>query len=428
MADSENTPAETPEPPPPQLQEKKGEQQVEQEPKQEASSGAPAKPRQPSHWLATGLGLLALVVSLVLGWLLWQGNLRLESTREELSRRLADSDAVQREAQSSTRQGREALDALQAKVGALDARAAEMQSQQLALETMYQEMSRAREDRLLAEIEQDVAIAAQQLQLAGNVEAALIVLQAADARLAKNAQAQFLPLRKLIARDIERLKALPGADVMGIAQQLDELLNDVPNLPLAYEQRPAATVPAEPKPAKPAKPARPPATKEPAVPVGKAGTTDASSAPAAPADDSILPAVTAVWQAVGNMGQAWLGEMWQELRQLVRIERIDRPDPGLLSPRESYFLRENLRLRLLSARLGLLARDGRSFQSDLKQADAWLEQYFDTRAPIVVEARTTLTGLSKQDVMKKPPELNETLSALRNFKLSRDRGDRGAAR
>ena len=125
------------------------------------------------------------------------------------------------------------------------------------------------------------------------------------------------------------------------------------------------------------------------------------------------------------MGQAWLTEMWQELRQLVRIERIDRPDPGLLSPRESYFLRENLRLRLLSARLGLLARDGRSFQSDLKQADAWLEQYFDARAPSVVEARATLKGLSKQEVMQKPPELNETLSALRNFKLSRDRGERG---
>ncbi len=406
MADSDNSTTGTSAPtlpPQPELQ-------------PERSAAGVGGPRLQAQWLAIGLALLALAVSLGLGWLLWQGSQRLESTRAELARRLADSDVQQREVQAGIRQGRETLDALQAKVGALDARAAEMQSQQLALETMYQEISRGREERLLAEIEQDVAIAAQQLQLAGNVEAALIVLQGADARLAKNAQAQFLPLRKLIGRDIERLKALPGADVMGIAQQLDELLNEVPQLPLAYAQRPAPTAAAEPKPAKPPNAAQLPAAQEAA---GKAGKTEP---PAAPAGDGILPAVTAAWQSLGNMGQAWLAEMWGELRQLVRIERIDRPDPGLLSPRESYFLRENLRLRLLSARLGLLARDGRSFQSDLRQADEWLEHYFDTRAPSVVEMRAILKNLSKQDVMRKPPELNETLSALRNFKLSRDRG------
>jgi uroporphyrin-3 C-methyltransferase len=267
-----------------------------------------------------------------------------------------------------------------------------MQGQQLALETMYQELSRVRDDRLVAEVEQAVNVAAQQLQLAGNVEAALIALSGAEARLAKNAQPQFLPLRKLIARDIERLKAMPGADVPGIALRLDAILNAVPNLPLAFEQRPAAA--AKPQPARKPSAARPPAAKAPA--------------PDAP-----------TWQ---NMVAAWLGELWGELRQLVRIERIDRPDPGLLAPREIFFLRENLRLRLLSARLALLARDGRSFQGDLQQADTWLERYFDTRAPAVEEARQSLRSLARLDVMRAPVDLNETLSALRNFKLARDRG------
>jgi uroporphyrin-3 C-methyltransferase len=131
------------------------------------------------------------------------------------------------------------------------------------------------------------------------------------------------------------------------------------------------------------------------------------------------PTEAPTWQ---NMLTAWLGELWGELRQLVRIERIDRPDPGLLAPREIFFLRENLRLRLLSARLALLARDGRSFQGDLQQADAWLEHYFDTRAPAVVEARQSLKSLGRLDVMREPGDLNETLAALRNFKLARDRG------
>ncbi|MDP3037387.1 MAG: uroporphyrinogen-III C-methyltransferase, partial [Rhodocyclaceae bacterium] len=122
------------------------------------------------------------------------------------------------------------------------------------------------------------------------------------------------------------------------------------------------------------------------------------------------------------IGQVWLADLWHEVRQLVRIERIDRPDPGLLSPRESLFLRENLRLRLLSARLGLLARDGSSFLTDLKQADEWLERYFDTRAPAVENARAALKNLAKQEVGAQPVDLNETLAALRNFKLGRDRG------
>lgn len=365
-------------------------------------------PRQPAAKLAIGLAVLALLASSGLGWLAWQGNQRLEATRQELSRRLADSDAAQRDAQAGTKQDRAALDALQAKVGALDARAAEMQSQQLALETMYQELSRVREDRLLSEIEQEVAIAAQQLQLAGNVEAALIALQGAEARLAKSAQAQFLPLRKLLNRDIERLKALPGADVPGIAMKLNEILDAVPNLPLAYEQRPAPTEAEKPpKPGSAESSIKPPAS---------------TTTPAAPAAE---PAKAFDWQA---LGEAWLADLWREVRQLVRIERIDRADPGLLSPRESLFLRENLRLRLLSARLGLLARDGSSFQSDIKQADEWLERYFDNRAPAVAAARATLKNLAKQNVMREPIELNETLAALRNFKLSRDRGDRGTSR
>lgn len=374
------------------------EQNQQELPALTAPPPAPPKPGAPTS-LAVWLAGAALVGVVLLGWLAWQGSGRIESTREEVARRLAEADSVQRDVQAHAKQNREALDALQAKVGALEARLAEMQSQQLALETIYQELSRVRDDRLLAEIEQDIAIAAQQLQLAGNVEAALIALQGAEARLAKSARPQFLPLRKLISRDIERLKAMPGADVPGIALKLDAILNRVAGLPLAFEQRPA--------PAKPEKKAKAAEKKPVAAPDAQA---EAGAVP---------PAPTSQWAA---MGREWLADMWSELRKLVHIERIDRPDPGLLSPRETFFLRENLRLRVLSARLALLARDGRTFQSDLKQAEEWLERYFDTRQPAVQEAQATLKALGKLDVMREPVELNETLSALRNFKLSRDRG------
>jgi len=71
----------------------------------------------------------------------------------------------------------------------------------VALEAMYQELSASRDERLLAEVEQAVVIAMQQLQFAGNVEAALSALQGAEARLARTVQPQFLPVRKLLARE-----------------------------------------------------------------------------------------------------------------------------------------------------------------------------------------------------------------------------------
>src|SRR6266542_2987440 len=65
------------------------------------------------------------------------------------------------------------------------ARLAESQSQSLALEALYQDLSRNRDEWQLAEIEQVLAIASQQLQLARNVRAALLALQLADSRLAR---------------------------------------------------------------------------------------------------------------------------------------------------------------------------------------------------------------------------------------------------
>ncbi len=351
-------------------------------------SATACPPSTVSERLVLALAVAALLGVVVLAGFVWRNADRLADMRQEFALRLAESEAAKREAQLDARQNREAIERLQAKMGALEDRLAEMQSQQMALEAMYQELSRGREERLLAELEQDVAIAAQQLQLAGNVEAALIALSGAEARLAKNGQPQFLPLRRLIARDIERLKALPGADVPGIALRIDGILNAVPNLPLAFERRPDE---------KRTEKVSPPAKGEKAV-------------------GAVLPA-----SAFADMLRAWGKELWGELRRLVRIERIDRPDPGLLSPREVFFLRENLKLRLLSARIALLARDGRSFKSDIDQARRWLEAYFDLSAPAVQDARAALEALGKLDVTREPVMLAETLSALRNFKLARDR-------
>lgn len=319
--------------------------------------------------------LIATIALVLLGWQWVETRARLSGLQTEVARRLSEGDNAARESRTLARQNQEMVAALQAKVGVLEAQLIETQSQQMALETMYQELSRSRDERLLAEVEQTLTIAAQQLQLAGNVEAALIALQGADARLARASQPQWLALRKLITRDMERLKAQPVADISGIAMKLETLIALVDSLPFAFEQRPRL----QPRMEK------------------KAPVTE-----------------PAFWQGLA-------ADLWAEVRQLVRIERVDHSDPGLLSPSQTFFLRENLKLRLANARLSLLSRDARSFREDMRQSREWLQQYFDTRARPVEHALGTVKALGAVDIAQDLPSLNETLNTVRNFKLRRER-------
>ena len=336
------------------------------------TSGWRAALRRP----AVRVGLVALAI-IVAQWV--DTRMQVASLQQELARRLADSESMAREGRGQTRQMQESLAAQLAKISVLDARLAETQSQAVALEAMYQELSSSRDERLLAEVEQAVVIAMQQLQFSGNVEAALIALQGAENRLARSLQPQFLPVRKLIARDIERLKGIPGANISGLSLKIESVVTAVDGLPLAYEQRPKPVAP-------------------------KAGA-------------DARPVNLDFWRELG-------AELWRELRQLVRIERIDHGDPALLAPQQSYFLRENLKLRLLNARLALLQRDGRVYREEIRQAREQLDRYFDGRAKPVQAAQSTLATLAGTDVSFDLPGLAESLTVLRNLKLARER--RGA--
>src|SRR3954467_11992724 len=182
--------------------------------------------------------LAAVLLACALATVFWlDARQRITATREEAATRLRDIENDAREARSVARQSQEAVREAQVKIGQLEARLAESQSQQLALEALYQDLSRNRDEWQLAEIEQVLAIASQQLQLAGNVRAALLALQLAESRLSRADRPQFVPIRRALARDIERLRALPAVDMAGMSVRLDGLVAGVDSLPLAFEER-----------------------------------------------------------------------------------------------------------------------------------------------------------------------------------------------
>lgn len=340
---------------------------------------AVTEPPRPSR-LPLAISLLALIGVGLIGWQVWELRMLSKETRQEVAQRLSTGDNAVSEIRALTRQQQEQIAAFQGRFGALESQVAETEGQAVALESLYMEYSRSRSDQALAEVEQAINIAAQQLQLAGNFEAGLIALQGAEARLATPDQGHLQALRRALIRDIEELKSHPQVDVSGLALKLEILMDRADRLPLAFEvqleQQQAALAQAK--------------VEREAVDGGEGYLYEGLA-----------------------YARALSADIWSEVKGMVRLERMDSDDPVLLAPAQSTYLRENVKIRLLTARLALLARDGSTFASDLAMAKEWIERYFDPEDEQVQRVIADLADLSQTPIKAELPTLTETFAALR---------------
>ncbi|QYY32291.1 fused uroporphyrinogen-III synthase HemD/membrane protein HemX [Cupriavidus pinatubonensis] len=334
--------------------------------------------------------LWALVAVLVLAtaggfWWLQQ---RVDHLTEELARRQQSNDALVQETRVLSRNAQDTVKELQAKVGALDGQVGETRDKQVALEQVYQDLMRNRDDWEIAEIQQLLTNAGQQLQLTGNVQVALAALQSADARLARTDKPQYNLLRRALARDIARMKAVPDTDLTGAAIKLDEAINQIDALPLLSSERMLERTEAEDR-----------------KDAGRGAAAKGAREASAPASGG-----------VGN----WFARLWNymrdEMAQVIRIRKVDDTEALLLSGDQGWFLRENVKLRMLNARLALLSRNEPVFRNDLAAAQAMIGRYFDTRSRRVQTVLTLLKQAQAGAVTVQLPTMAESLGALHALK------------
>lgn len=369
-----------------------------------AAPASPAAPSAPAggaakseatapigEMLQRPLTIAVITLGILLAAQTWSTHNQVRNLREEMARRLQKNDASGAETIALVRTVQEASKELQSKVGLLENRQSEAQSQQLALEQLYQDLSKNRDEWALAEIEQVLSTASQQLQLAGNVPGALIALQNADRSLSRSDKPQFITIRRAIARDIEQLKSLPNVDSIGLALRLDAVIAQIDALPMLADEKPALPAPV-PSAASHAAKAKP-------------GAKAAEPAPASP----WLLKLQGLWHDLTS-------EMWVDVRQLIRVRSVETPDALMLSPSQAYFLRENLKLRLLNARLALLSRNESAFRTDLIAAQDALLKYFDTRAKPTQTVQALLRQVQASNLAIDMPTLSESLNAVRNYK------------
>ena len=342
-------------------------------------------------WLAPAV--LALLVLLIVIALVqaWSAQQRVRTLEQELVRRQQDSGRQSGEAQMMARQAQEVARDSAAKVALLEAKLSEVAIQRSQLEDLIQSLSRSRDENVLVDIDAGLRVAQQQAAITGSAEPLVAALKQADERLARYSQPRLDGVRRAIARDIDRVKSVGVADIGGLSIKVDEVVRLVDELPLLAQ--------AEPR-------------REPPKPAAAAASVPRPSArSASPVGGTPTPVGGGLAELSDRLG-ALFDRVWGETRSLVRVSRIDNPDAMWLAPEQAFFLRENLKLRLLNARLAVLSRQFDAAQTDLLSAQQALERYFDRssrRTTVALELVKQVAAGARQVVLPRP---DDTLAAL----------------
>ena len=356
---------------------------------------APTPNALPSRWIVVGALLLAVgtTAAVVVAWNTQQ---RVKSLESELVKRQQDAGAQATEARGVAREAQETAREAAAKMALLEARVAETTMQRSQLEDLIQSLARSRDENVLADVEAAIRVAMQQTAITGSAEPLVLTLKQADERLARYNQPRLERVRRAVAQDLDRTRAAGVTDIAMLTLRLDEVIRMVDELPLlsAAERRSATRASASPVAA-------------------SAAATGAPASAAMPPARAASDAGSGSWS--GKLIQQWslaVSHVWQEVRALVRVTRIDQPEAMLVAPEQAFFLRENLKLRLLNARLALLSRQFDTAQSDLRDALSALERYFDRSARRTASATELVRQVSTQARLVSVPRPDATLAAI----------------
>ncbi|MBP6753280.1 MAG: uroporphyrinogen-III C-methyltransferase [Alicycliphilus sp.] len=326
-----------------------------------------------------GVALYALAIltiaALVSSVLLWQ---RVTNMQEQLARQSADSGTQAVEARTIAQQAQDVARETSARLAVTEARVGEVALQRGQLEELMQSLSRSRDENLVVDIDAGLRLAQQQAQLTGSLQPLVAALKSASQRIERAAQPRLAPVLRAMGHDLERLEHASVTDTAGLLVRIDDLVRQVDDLPLINQVAQAAVMRRQAE----------------SAPTPAAAASSASESP---------------WQS--TLRRAWEG-VRDETRGLVRVSRVDHPEAMLIAPDQAFFLRENLKLKLLNARLGLLARRMDSARADVAATINALNKYFDPASRRTQGAATALQQLQSHMKTAELPQLDDSFAAL----------------
>lgn len=321
------------------------------------------------------VGALALVLALVAlgasGFLFVEGQNVLKNQELAFNQKIDKAAVGESDNAAVLRETLRKQNEVAAVLAALQQSQQQNQEQIANANRAYRELLKSRPDWLVNETEATLSLASQQLLLSGNIPMVIAVLEGIENRLGHFDQPELLPIKQAISNDLAQLKNRPYLDVTAAALRLDRLETSVAGLPLLVDN-----------------------TLKP----GKVGN--------APAE---------------NPNASWWQNAWNKMRfslqGLVEVRHLDNNDAMLIAPEQAYFVRENLRLRMMDAHLALMQRNSEVYQNDLANAEAAVRQYFDGSSPAtqswlkeLADLKTLQVGSVSEDMLK------ASLAAIRDYR------------
>jgi uroporphyrin-III C-methyltransferase len=338
--------------------------------------------------------LMTVVVSvaaLASSYLTWQS---FSGLRAAVGQRMqsAEAEVTPLRELSSETAGR--LNALQSRLSGAEQRISELNLQRTQLEELMLSVSRSRDETLVQDLGSALRFAVQQAQLMGNPQPLIAALQVGIERIEAAANPRLAGVRDAMKNDLDVMQTETNTDVSLVVRDLARLTRDMNKIVMRDTAPPTdrtvtsdADTSAAPSPA-----------------IGLA--TDPASTTVAPSLlDQAVTSVSTVWH---SLSQAFVAQA----SQLVRVRAVAPTDELMLSPENAWVLRENLKLRLLSARLAVLSGQKQTALADISAVLQGIALYADPAAPSVVGLVGDLQQLQTTIAALHVPIPQSTLAAL----------------
>lgn len=366
-----------------------------------AASSPAASTGKSGHQSAGGrsLGSMSLILMTVVvsvaalasSYLTWQS---FSGLRAAVGQRMqsAEAEVTPLRELSSETAGR--LNALQSRLSGAEQRISELNLQRTQLEELMLSVSRSRDETLVQDLGSALRFAVQQAQLMGNPQPLIAALQVGIERIEAAANPRLAGVRDAMKNDLDVMQTETNTDVSLVVRDLARLTRDVNKI----------------------------AMRDTAPPTDRTVTSDAdtSAAPSPAIGLATDPASTTVAPSLLDQAVTSLSSVWHSLSQafvaqasqLVRVRAVAPTDELMLSPENAWVLRENLKLRLLSARLAVLSGQKQTALADISAVLQGIALYADPAAPSVVGLVGDLQQLQTTIAALHVPIPQSTLAAL----------------
>lgn len=225
---------------------------------------------------------------------------------------------------------------------------------------------------LVSEAEYLANLANTRLELLGDVDTAIIALQAADQRLKENGDPMTFAVRKQLAKEINLLKSVELPDTVGLSSQLLALEQAVSNMDITEPHAGTAQAP-------------------------ETGKGDTSPIPE-------------------NLQQT-LNDAWDNFSKLIVVRRSEQPLAALMTPEQVELIRKSLSLKLESARFALIDKNEALYTASISTCIEWLNNYFDANNPAVKTAVEQLNTLKNTAITATMPSIALSLNMLRDLPI-----------